>query len=161
MALPAQASTASIHSSDWEGRVDQCVHQLVNGIMLSVRVVLFLIPVVLLGPLVECLTCWRYLVMARGIKFIWTGEVPFDDENQTLIQEGYVLTNGVFCFNVYDLLVLSIFSVAVVLPVAFITIIVDIFTLNKFKVCSRLQHIVHTCPFRSERFNLNPEHLHP
>jgi hypothetical protein len=117
-----------------ESRVDQMVTECVHGILFAVRAFLCFFPVVIFGPLVDWLTCWRFLVSARGLKYIWTGDVMGD--RASLFTEGYVVTDGVCCFNVYDIFFCSLFFSIVVMPVAFFTIIVDICTLNKFKVHS-------------------------
>ena len=117
-----------------EDKIDQCVAKMVLGIMLAIRTLLFFLPVVILGPLIDWLLFWRFLVVARGIKFIWTGVVDAESERTALIEQGWVISDGVTCFNIYDTIFAGLFCLIVVLPTTIICLLADIFTLHKFKV---------------------------
>ena len=89
-----QSAMVQDGSDALESRVDQMVTECVHGILFAVRAFLCFFPVVIFGPLVDWLTCWRFLVSARGLKYIWTGDVMGD--RASLFTEGYVVTDGVF-----------------------------------------------------------------
>jgi hypothetical protein len=117
-----------------EAKIDQCVAKMVLAIMLAIRILLFFLPVVILGPLIDWLSFWRFLLVARGMKYIWTGEVDAESDRGALIEQGWVISDGVTCFNIYDMLFALLFCLAVVLPTTLVCLLADIFTLHKFKV---------------------------
>ena len=125
-----------------EAKIDQCVAKMVLGIMLAIRVLLFFLPVVILGPLIDWFSFWRFLLVARGMKYIWTGEVDAKSDRTALIEQGWVISDGVTCFNIYDMIFVCVFCLIVVLPTTIICLLADIFTLHKFKVSACCRWLV-------------------
>ena len=115
--------------------IDDLVSGLVLWLATAVRFVLLIVPVVLGGPVVDLVTCWRYMVTASGLQYIWLGKVIATPEQLRHSPNNY--TDGTTCFNGCD----CVFQLFYGLPVSLVLllcVVLDVATCNTLKATSRL-----------------------
>jgi hypothetical protein len=76
---------------------DRALKALVNIMAYLTRSLLLGAPVLIIGPFVDCFACWRFLLTARGLKYINDGNVNTSTEE--LRKSSYNITDVTFSFN--------------------------------------------------------------
>ena len=115
--------------------IDRTIAAIINGIALIARIVILGIPVIVFCPLMDFFTCWRFLITAKGVKFINDGNV--NASNSELRASGYNLTDGTTVFNAIDILI-QIIYVPICFPFVLVTVLVDVFSCNQAKATSSM-----------------------
>ena len=115
--------------------VDQWVNGLVQGIAFLIRFVILILPVMLAGPFIDFITCWRYMITASGLQYIWLGRII--STASELRYSPHNVTDGSFCFDLCDFVFQCIYGLPLGLILA-VTVVIDVFTCNQVKITSRL-----------------------
>ena len=105
--------------------VDQWVTALVQLVAFLMRFLIIILPLMLAGPIVDFITCWRYMITACGLQYIWLGKVTSSVEELRASPNN--VTDGSLCFNFFDATFQCFYGLPLIIILAF-TVLIDIFT---------------------------------
>jgi hypothetical protein len=97
---------------------------------LLLRFVIFCVPALVVAPMLDWITFWRYLLTARAVQFVWQGnaETPPAPTAAAEVEPVHSkFVNGFFVFNLYDALFQLIYGPFLVLVIC-ACILADILT---------------------------------
>ena len=113
----------------------------VLSVYFYLRLVTCFIPAVIICPICDFLTCWRFMLTSRATYFIQYGIQSADSGPKKTLQDfqhnANIFTDGTIVFNLYDLLFQIIYGPILILSFL-MALLLDIFTCNSVRVTARV-----------------------
>jgi len=129
--------------STLEATVDRWVSALVAALAFLVRFVILIVPTLLAGPITDLFTCWRYMLTASSLQYIWLGEVRSSPAELRDSQNN--VTDGTVWFNFLDVIFQAFLGLPMVMILLF-CVLGDIFSCNTAKLTAtmtpKLIHVI-------------------